>query len=238
MSKDLAKRAAANAAVGLVEDGMTVGLGTGSTATMFLDALAEQVKQQKLREVTCVATSELVAARAIAMGLKIVDLKDQIDLAVDGADEVALPDLRLIKGLGGALVREKIVAQAARRFVIIVDSEKLVDRLGIRVPLPVEIISFGAEWTYQRILALGVEARFRSASQGGKVISDNGNPIVDCCIGPACDAAEMGRRIRAMTGVIETGYFDTDVERVIVGDDTGNVRQLVAPENEDGVRGC
>ena len=238
MSKDVAKGAAANAAVGLVEDGMTVGLGTGSTAAMFLDALAEQVKRHKLREVTCVATSELVAARAIAMGLKIVDLKNQIDLAVDGADEVALPNLRLIKGLGGALVREKIVAQAARRFVIIVDSEKLVDRLGIYVPLPVEIVSFGAERTYRRILGLGVEARFRSGPEGEKVISDNGNPIVDCYIGPEHDAAEMGGRIRAMTGVIETGYFDTAVEQVFVGDDNGNVRQLVAVAKKDGVRGC
>ncbi len=238
MSRDVAKLAAGNAAVALVEDGMTVGLGTGSTAAMFVDALAERVKRHELREVTCVATSELVAARAIAMGLKIVELRDQIDIAVDGADEVALPEFRLIKGLGGALVREKIVAEAARRFVIIVDSEKLVDRLGIYVPLPVEIVSFGAERTYRRILGLGVEARFRSCPEGRKVISDNGNPIVDCYIGPERDVAGMSGLIRAMTGVIETGYFDTDVERVFVGDDEGNVRQLVAPTRKDGVGGC
>lgn len=229
MNRDVAKRAAANAAVALVEDGMTVGLGTGSTAAMFVNALAERVQQDKLREVTCVATSESVAGRAITMGLRVVDLINEIDLAVDGADEVAFPDLRLIKGLGGALVREKIVAEAARRFIIIVDSGKLVDRLGTHVPLPVEIIAFGAEQTCRRILSLGVGARFRSLPEGGKVISDNGNPIVDCYIGPERDVAWTNDLIRAMAGVIETGYFDTEIERVIVGDCSGTVKQLIAP---------
>src|SRR5499426_2670268 len=164
--RDALKRAAAEAAVELVEDGMVVGLGTGSTAAFAVEALARR-HRQGLRFVG-IPTSERMAAQARAAGIPLTSFAEhrQIDLTIDGADEVERGTLNLIKGLGGALLREKIVAAASRRLVIVVDSAKLVERLGMHTPVPVEVVPFGVEATQEALEVLGASARLRHSPSG------------------------------------------------------------------------
>src|SRR6266700_3319868 len=178
-NRNALKRAAAEAAVELVQDGMVVGLGTGSTASFAVDALAGR-HRQGLRFLG-IPTSERTAEQAKALGIPITSFAEHqwIDLTIDGADEVERGTLNLIKGLGGALLREKIVAAASRRLAIVVDEAKLVDRLGGRVPVPVEAVAFGVEATQAALEALGAGVTLRRAPTGEPFATDGGNRILD-----------------------------------------------------------
>src|SRR5262249_41727160 len=195
------KRAAAEAAVQLVEDDMVVGLGSGSTAAFAVEALARR-HQQGLRFVG-IPTSERTAVRAKALGIPLTSFSEhrRIDLTIDGADEVERGTLNLIKGLGGALLREKIVAAASHRLVIIVDGSKMVDRLGSHTSLPVEVVSFGLEATCESLEVLGASARVRMSS-AVPFVTDSGNLIVDCDFGRINDPARLEARIKCIIGVV------------------------------------
>ena len=217
-------RVLGEAAATYVEDGMKVGLGTGRAATAFVRALAERTRREGFR-ISCVATSEATRTLATTLGLPIVTLGEagDLDLTIDGADEVDRK-LDLIKGLGGALVREKIVAASSRRLVIVAGADKLVDRLGVRTPLPVEIVPFGAPLCERRLRALGAEPRLRGAASG-PYVSDNGNHILDCEFAGIDDPAALDRAIREIPGVVATGLFVGMAERVLV-EERGAVRVI------------
>src|SRR5215468_4327714 len=170
--RDALKRAAAEAAVELVQDGMVVGLGTGSTAAFAIEALAER-HRQGLRFLG-IPTSEKTAAQAKAAGIELTSFAEHchIDLTIDGADEVERGTLNLIKGLGGALLREKIVASASRQMAVVVDGEKMVDRLGVRVPVPVEVVPFGLEISRAALEVFGADARVRLSATGEPFVTD------------------------------------------------------------------
>lgn len=227
-SADIGKKAAAEAAVSLVADGMTLGLGTGSTVAFALDALARRIRAEGLR-IRGVPTSERTAARVRALGIALTDLAavPELDLAIDGADEVEEASLCLIKGHGGALLREKIVASSARRFVVIVDESKVVPRLGTRMSLPVEVVRFAHVATARRLERLAGPAVLRPAADGAPFITDNGNVIYDVqSRGPIADPAALERDLDAIVGVVECGLFTRGVERAIVGAADGAVRTL------------
>jgi ribose 5-phosphate isomerase A len=219
--RDALKRAAAEAAVKLVEDGMVVGLGTGSTAAFAVAALARR-HRQGLRFVA-IPTSERTAAQARAADIPLTSFAEhrRIDLTIDGADEVERGTLNLIKGLGGALLHEKIVAAASRRLAIIVDVTKLVDRLGTRVPVPVEIVAFGMEATRAALEVLGASARLRVSPAGEPFVTDSGNHILDCSFGAIADPARLERRIGRAVGVVESGLFIGRADPVFVADAAG-----------------
>lgn len=201
------KQAAAVAAVALVEDGMAIGLGTGSTATLAIAELGARV--QAGLSVVAIPTSERSAAQARALGIPLTDFaaRPRLDLTIDGADQIARGSLDLIKGLGGALLREKIVAAASDRLVIVADRSKLVDRLGGPVPVPVEVVAFGWQTTAARIARLGGHPTLRRAPGGGPFQSDGGNLILDCDFGLIADPAALEAALAATIGVIETGLF-------------------------------
>jgi ribose 5-phosphate isomerase A len=218
---DTLKRAAAEAAVRLVECGMVVGLGTGSTAAFAVAALARR-HREGLRFVG-IPTSERTGVQATAAGIPLTSfaVDKSIDLTIDGADEVERDTLNLIKGLGGALLREKIVAAASRRLVIIVDGSKLVDRLGSRVPVPVEVTAFGMEPTRAALEALGATAHTRLSPAGEPFVTDGGNRILDCRFGPIIEPARLEERIGRIVGVVESGLFIGRAEEVFVADAAG-----------------
>lgn len=200
------KRAAAEAALAEVRSGMLLGLGSGSTAGAFLEALGERLQAGELRNVRGVPTSRETERTARRLGIPIVDLPEGgVDLAVDGMDEVAA-GLDAIKGLGGALLREKVVAAAARRFVLVGDEGKRVDRLGTRAPLPVEVLGFGVARTTARLRDLGLTPRLR----GGELepfLSDNGHPILDCDLPAGLDPGALQASLAAVPGVLGDGLF-------------------------------
>jgi ribose 5-phosphate isomerase A len=231
--RDVLKRAAAEAAVTLVQDGMVVGLGTGSTAAFAVEALARR-HRQGLRFVG-IPTSERTAVQATAAGIPLTSFTEhrQIDLTIDGADEVERGTLNLIKGLGGALLREKIVAAASRRLAIIVDGSKLADRLGTRIPVPVEVVSFGQEATQAGLEALGASARLRRSPAGEPFVTDGGNRILDCSFGPITDPARLEARIRRIVGVVECGLFISRADMVFVADED-QVHRLDSPHVHRG----
>jgi len=218
------KRAAAEAAVELVQDGMVVGLGTGSTAAFAVEALARR-HRQGLRFLG-IPTSDRTAAQARAAGLPLTSFAEhrQIDLTIDGADEVERGTLNLIKGLGGALLHEKIVAAASRRLVIIVDETKLVDQLGTRTPVPVEVVAFGLEATQAALQSLGASTRLRRSPAGEGFVTDSGNRILDCGFGAIADPAQLEERIRGVVGVVESGLFIGLAYAVFVAGATGMQR--------------
>lgn len=215
------KRAAAEAAVELVQDGMVVGLGTGSTAAFAVEALARR-HRQGLRFVG-IPTSEKTAARASQAGIPLTSFAEhrQIDLTIDGADEVEHATLNLIKGLGGALLREKIVAAASRRLAIVVDGAKLVDRLGAQTPVPVEVVAFGLESTRAALEARGASVQLRRSQAGSPFVTDGGNRILDCRFGSIADPARLEERIGRIVGVVESGLFIGRAEHVFVADASG-----------------
>ncbi len=220
--------AIATRALDFVHDGAVVGLGTGRAATAFVQALGGRVKQGM--RVTGVPTSQATAAAARRWGIPLVALDDveEIDVTIDGADEVD-PHLDLIKGYGGAMVGEKIVAAASRREIILVGSEKLVGVLGKRGILPVEVIPFAVGFCKRRLAALGCRPQVR-LTDGVRVpfVSDSGNYILDCGIDPLPAPQELEEAVRAIPGVVGTGLFLGIAERVLVGE-AGGVRQLVRP---------
>ena len=203
--QDALKAAAAAAALELVRDGMLLGLGTGSTAAIFIDLLGERVKAG-LR-VTAIATSRRSQEQAAALGIPVVEeIEGAVDLAVDGADEID-PQLHLLKGRGGALVREKLVALAARRFVVVADETKLVPRLGVGV-LPVEILPFMWRGTVARVQALGCQDWTLRGGLDSTFVSDNGNRVVDFTIREGIeDPVAFGTRLKGVPGVVEHGLF-------------------------------
>jgi ribose 5-phosphate isomerase A len=224
--RDVLKREVGAQAAALVEDGMVVGLGTGSTAAFFIESLIARARQGL--NIVCIPTSERSAAQAAAGGLALVgfDTHQVIDLCVDGADEITTSGLDLVKGLGGALLREKIVASAAKKLVIIADHEKLVDRLGTTCPIPVEVTKFGWELTHARLAALARAARLRVGTDGAPYVTDGGNVIVDCRFDPIADAAALDRQLRDIVGVVETGFFIGMAAMALVADRDG-VRQYM-----------
>lgn len=192
-------------AMRLLSSGQVVGLGTGQAATAFVRALGQRVAGGL--DVRGVPTSEATAALARQLGIKLVTLDDvdAVDVAVDGADEVD-PRADLIKGYGGALLRERVVAAVARRFVILVGAEKLVPTLGARGRLPVEVVPFAAGACRRRLDALGFSAAVRLA-EGRPAVTDNGNLLLDCRVGALPDARAVDAAIRAVPGVVGTGLF-------------------------------
>jgi len=219
--RDALKRAAADAAVQLVQDGMVVGLGTGSTATFAVEALGRR-HRDGLRFVG-IPTSEHTAALAKAAKIPLTSFAEhrQIDLTIDGADEVERGTLNLIKGLGGALLHEKIVAAASRRLAIVADGFKLVDQLGARTPVPVEVVTFGLEATQGALELLGAKPRLRLLPTNDPFVTDSGNRILDCNFGPITDPAQLEERIKRLVGVVECGLFIGRAKLVFVADATG-----------------
>ncbi len=218
---DVLKREAASQAAAMVEDGMVVGLGTGSTAAFFIEALIARKP-----DVVCIPTSERSAAQAKAGGLRLAgfDTQTVIDLCVDGADEIKRDSLDLVKGLGGALLREKMVASAARKLVIIADGSKMVDWLGARAPVPVEVTPFGWELTQSRLATLSQTVQRRVLAEGGPYVTDGGNFIIDCTTGPIADSARLDRQMRQIVGVVETGLFVGMAALALVADGQGVAR--------------
>ena len=204
------KQAAAESAVALVEDGMILGLGTGSTAKLAVDALGKRVAVG-LR-VIGIPTSEFTAqqARSLGIALSTLDEHPEIDLTIDGADEVEAGTLNLIKGRGGALLREKIVASASKRLVIIVDESKLVQRLGSQFAVPVELVPFGWPAAARRLEGLGAKTALRSSADGKPFVTDGGHYIVDCAFGPIAAPSRTGSRVEQYRRRCGTRAFSED----------------------------
>jgi ribose 5-phosphate isomerase A len=218
--QDREKRAAAARAVAEVEDDMVLGLGSGSTAAFAVEAVAARIATG-LR-VVAIPSSETTADLARQFGVPLTNFAKhrRIDVTIDGADQVERGTLNLIKGLGGALLREKIVAGASDRMIVVVDETKLVDRLGRSTPLPVETVSFGWQTTLDRLSAIGCEPRLRMS--GDKPFTtDGGNYIIDCSIAEIPHPAVLEARLSAVIGVVESGLIIGLASKIIVGRPTG-----------------
>ncbi len=220
LDRDELKRAAALRAIEEVEDGMVLGLGTGSTAAHVVEGLAARVRAG-LR-IVGIPSSERTAAQARRLGIRIATFAEyqKLDLTIDGADEVELGTLHLIKGLGGALLREKIVAAASRRLVIVVDQEKLVERLGEHTPVPVEVTQFGWQATAAALAALGSMPERRYIGEQ-PFVTDEGHLILDCRFGPIADPAALEARIAMTVGTVESGLFVGRSSMVVVASASG-----------------
>jgi len=223
---DLYKQQAAEHALQYVQSGMVVGLGSGSTSKHMVDALGAWLREGRLRDIVGVPTSEVIAEQARQLGIPLATLEQRplLDLAIDGADEID-PALNLIKGLGGALLREKIVADAARRFVVLVGPEKLVSTLGSRGKLPVEVVPFGAAVCGARLERLGLRPALRGGD-GTPFVTDSANWIYDCAVDPIADAGWLDAALRAIPGVVATGLF-LGMADVVVIDSDGRIETRV-----------
>ena len=215
--RDEFKRAAAERAVEYVTDGMVVGLGTGSTAQHAVRGLGGRVASGL--SIVGIPTSERVArmARDLGIPLTTLDERPEIDITIDGADEVDLSTFYGIKGLGGALLREKLVALATRLEIIVVDDSKVVDGLGQHEPLPVEVVPFGWKRTRDTLSALGCEPQLRTAPDGSPYLTDSGNYLLDCRFPAIDDPPTLASRVKAITGVVEHGLFLGIIGRVVIG---------------------
>lgn len=219
---DAHKRRAAEAALQFVRSHTTVGLGSGSTAALFIAELGKYLADNRLTDVRGVATSRPSEALAREAGIPLVDPTAGVrcDVVVDGADEVA-PNLDLIKGLGGALVREKIVAQASDQRIIIVDASKRVLALGEKCPLPVEVVRWGHAWHADFLRDLGGEPVLRLASDGQPMVTDNDNLIYDVAFGPIHNPAELEHALLGGGGIVQTGLFLGVADVVLVAGPDG-----------------
>ncbi|MEP7228203.1 MAG: ribose-5-phosphate isomerase RpiA [Gemmatimonadales bacterium] len=211
-AKDLSKykQQAAERAVELVESGMTVGLGTGETATYAIRRLGALIRAGELEDILGVPTSLATAAEAVRMGIPLLEESraSPVHITIDGADEID-PALNLIKGRGGALLREKIVAQASRRVVIVADETKLSPMLGTRRMLPVEVVAFGwrSQVEYVQTLVPHAQILLRTGSDGAPFVTDQGSFILDCTIGPIERPRELAAQLQARAGVVAHGLF-------------------------------
>ena len=226
MMDDLKKQASI-AALEAIKDGMIVGLGTGSTATHFIRELGVRV-QAGLR-VHGIPTSEESRKLAVEVGIPLTTLREHliIDVTVDGADEVS-DGLDLIKGLGGALVREKVVAHASKKVIIVVDETKLTGRLGIKAPIPVEVVPFALEVARGQLILWGGEAKLRE-KEGKPFLSDNGNYILDWWHGPIDQPWALEKQIKGVTGIVDSGIFANVASQVIAATSAG-IRKLQRAE--------
>ncbi len=217
------KRDAARVALERVRSGMRLGLGTGSTMRHFVELLGEAMAEGRITDLVTVATSIRTAEQAEGLGIPVLNLAQAqpLDLAVDGADEVS-PGLDLIKGLGGALLREKMVVQAAERFVVIVDERKQVDRLGTRSPLPVEVVPFAWDAHLEPFRGLGAVPELRLSEDDSPYLTDNGNHVIDLSFPDGIETAgELDLTLLQRAGVVETGLFLGLADEVIVASPEG-----------------
>jgi ribose 5-phosphate isomerase A len=215
MAREEEKEAAGRAAAKLVRDGDVVGLGTGSTAYFAVVALGERVKAglKMVGIPTSVKTGDL--AREVGIRLTTLDEHPAIDITIDGADEVG-PKLNLIKGGGGALTREKVIATASKKMVVVADSSKVVAMLG-KFPLPVEVIAFARTVVENRIVSLGGSPKVRKKADGSFYVTDNGNQILDCSFGEIEDPAALARVLSDTPGIVEHGLFIGIAKMALVG---------------------
>lgn len=223
------KRRAAEEAVKLVRSGMVLGLGHGSTAHYALVRIAELLRAGELRDVRGVPCSRAVEREAVKLGIPLTALEEHpvLDLTIDGADEVA-PDLNLIKGGGGALLREKVVAQASRREAIVIDEGKLSPDLGTRFPVPVEVLPFGWKTHLPFLEGLGAEVVLRRGADGTPFRTDQGNFVLDCYFGPIRDPQVLARALEGRAGILGHGLFLGLATDLFVGGPSG-VRHLRRP---------
>jgi ribose 5-phosphate isomerase A len=216
------KQQAGEFAAGFVQSGMVVGLGTGSTAIFAVRSIAKRLASGELADISGVPTSRPIAeeARRLNLPLEPEDIPQPIDITIDGADEVD-PRMNLIKGGGGALFREKIVAQASQRVMIVVDESKLSPCLGTRHSLPVEVLAFG--WRSQKrfLEDCGARIAVRSLPNGSRFTSDSGNMILDCDFGPIADPQDLAARLAARAGIVEHGLFVKIATDLIVAGERG-----------------
>lgn len=218
------KKEAAVRAAALVHSGMRVGLGTGSTARYAIEELGRKLASGELSDIVGVATSEASDQLAREVGIAVEPLDPRpLDIAIDGADEID-PQLNLIKGLGGALLREKLTEIQARRFIVIADHTKTVTHLGEKAPVPVEIAKFGFLSTIERLRALGLGGRLRQLG-AQPYVTDNGNYIFDAQLPGSFDPSALERQLKGTLGVVETGFFLGMAERAFVAAPDG-VREL------------
>ena len=216
------KQAAARAAVQLIESGSVVGLGSGSTATYAIRFLAERVRSGL--KIVGVPTSQATKSLAEQLGIPLTTLEENsvIDIDIDGADEID-PQLNLIKGGGGALLREKVIASASKHFIVVAESTKLVPHLG-KFPLPVEVIPFAEPLIKARIEALGAQVSLREYAYGNPYVTDEGHHILDCNFGEIADPAGLDARLHAIPGVVEHGLFIGMAAMGFIGKDGGVVQ--------------
>jgi len=224
MTQDEAKRLVAKRAVELVEDGMAVGLGTGSTSRMFIEELGAKVKASGIK-IRCVASSDASQELGQSLGLEVVSLAElpELDVYIDGADEVARDSdgsLALIKGGGGALLREKIVASSAKKFIVVVDSTKVVEKLG-KFPLPIEVIKMALPLVEPKLVELGLNPALRKAKDGSPYLTDEKNYILDCSVGVIENPEETAAEVRGIVGVVEHGLFLGMAAMALVAGDDG-----------------
>ena len=220
--QDLWKKAAAEAAAKLVESGMVVGLGTGSTAAFLVSALGRRATEENLR-ITAIPTSEGTAAQARTLNIPLTTFADhtEIDLTIDGADEVLLGPLYLIKGHGGALLREKIVAAASKRMAVIADETKIVERLGSLVSVPVEVVPYGWQATQKKLTQLECKPALRLGADKKPYVTDGGHYILDCAFGPMEDPKEIAHHLDHVVGVVEHGLFLRYASEAFIGGSAG-----------------
>jgi ribose 5-phosphate isomerase A len=218
---DSPKARAAKAAANLIEDGMNVGLGSGSTAALMVRFLAARVVAEGLRLVT-VATSSATAELASSLGIPLRELDEvgHLDLNLDGADEID-PQFRMIKGRGGALLREKIVASASARKVTIITADKRVSQLGARVPVPVEVSAFGMRHTESHLQDLGATTSIRKSADGSVYATDGGNVIIDCRFASPIEPEVLDSQLQRLAGVLDTGLFIGLCDVLIVASEKG-----------------
>jgi ribose 5-phosphate isomerase A len=221
MSIDARKRAAAQSAVEHVRSGMTIGLGTGSTAKHAIDVIAEKVARGDLHDISAVATSRASEAQARALGISVVPLRGRLDIAIDGMDELS-PALDAIKGLGGALTREKIVESRTDLLILIADDSKKVAQLGEKAPLPVEVIPLAAEVVAQELERLGADVVVIRQFEGSPFMTDNHNYILDCRW-QQWQPHVLAPLITALPGVVEHGLFLGMAQVAYLATETGVV---------------
>jgi ribose 5-phosphate isomerase A len=225
------KQRVAEAAMSFVKSGMVVGLGTGTTADFFLVALADSIKSGKLSGIRGIPTSKQSERRALELKIPLTTLVESplADVTIDGADEIA-PNLDLIKGLGGALLREKIVAQNSKQLIIIADAGKRVDALGTKSPLPVEVATFAHECHVPFLKKLGASPSLRPAADGKTFITDNGNVIYDCRFKQIDDPRKVEAALLDRAGIVDCGLFLGMAGVALVADDQ-KVTELRAPSS-------